>query len=60
MHLGLGLDPRSGHVQESASECVHKWNNKLMFPSVSLSPLSSLFLKKKKKKKKKKSTNKNL
>ena len=27
----------SGHIQESTSECINKWNNKSMFLSLSLS-----------------------
>lgn len=36
----LGLDPRSGHIQEANIECKDKWVNKPMFSSLSLSPIS--------------------
>ena len=33
---GCGFNPRSGHIPESTSECVNKWDNKLMFLFLSL------------------------
>ena len=35
---GHGFDLWSGHIQEATTDCINKWNNKLM----SLSPLSPL------------------
>lgn len=33
------MSPPSGHIQESTSDCVSKWNSKSMSPSLAL-PLS--------------------
>ena len=33
-----GLIPPLGHIQESTSECINMWNNKLIHLSLSLSP----------------------
>ena len=38
IHQGCGFDLRPGHTQESTNERVNKWNNKLMFPSLSPTP----------------------
>ena len=39
---GWGLNPQSGHLQESTNECLNKYNNKLTFLSLSFSV--SIFL----------------
>ena len=36
---GRWFDSQSGHMQESMSECVNKWNSKSMFLSLSLPTL---------------------
>ena len=43
MHQGCRFNPCSGHIQESTSELISEWNNKLQPPSLSfLSPFISL------------------
>ena len=37
MGQGFGFDPWLGHMQQSANECIHEWNNKSISPSLSLS-----------------------
>ena len=39
---GCRFDSWSGHMEESISECINKWNNKSMFLSLLLLPPSSL------------------
>ena len=36
------MDPRSGHMQEATSGCISKWNNKLMFLSLSYQELKNV------------------
>ena len=37
LQQGFGFDPESGHTQDAPKECINKWNNKSMFPSLPLS-----------------------
>ena len=37
-----GFNPWSGHTQELTNECTSKWNNKLMFFSLSFLSLSKI------------------